>query len=302
MLTQGGIASARFPDMLDVQDDTRFTGNDTLLDTSFPGFFRLPEVVIPFASSIALHPDKQPEAKMSVVARSTPRSIVETGDTVISSRSRSGSRRGPGPSSDRGAGRGDAQDGVPVRRQDGASRRRKEREDVAVFLVSSSGFLTNPFARAGNGTEMSQFGMNIPMGQDEQLLQLAGPYAQQGLTQTILAFKNTLDWILGRHRFPRRLGEDHPGPEPGLRRRLEAELRRQRERRAGPQARRGHEAGAQAHAGRRDVVSHARHPALLRALRRPPLAHARELARQRQPRLNIRTAFRKRQKSHGHFT
>ena len=66
-----------------------------------------------------------------------------------------------------------------------------------VFLVSSSGFLTNPFARAGNGTEMSQFGMNMPMGQDEQLLQLAGPYAQEGLTQTILAFKNTLDWISG---------------------------------------------------------------------------------------------------------
>ena len=36
-----------------------------------------------------------------------------------------------------------------------------------------------------------------PMGGDEQLLQLAGPYAQQALTQTILAFKNTLDWLTG---------------------------------------------------------------------------------------------------------
>src|SRR5207302_356856 len=31
MLTQGGVASARFPTMLDVQDDSRFTGNEMLL-------------------------------------------------------------------------------------------------------------------------------------------------------------------------------------------------------------------------------------------------------------------------------
>jgi hypothetical protein len=35
------------------------------------------------------------------------------------------------------------------------------------------------------------------MGGDEQLQQLAGPYAQQALTSTILAFKNTLDWVTG---------------------------------------------------------------------------------------------------------
>jgi hypothetical protein len=35
------------------------------------------------------------------------------------------------------------------------------------------------------------------MGSDEQLLQLAGPYAQQALTSTILAFKNTLDYLTG---------------------------------------------------------------------------------------------------------
>src|SRR5437762_14086024 len=37
----------------------------------------------------------------------------------------------------------------------------------------------------------------MPMGGDEQLLQLAQPYAQQALTGTILAFKNTLDWLTG---------------------------------------------------------------------------------------------------------
>jgi hypothetical protein len=44
---------------------------------------------------------------------------------------------------------------------------------------------------------MGQFGMAQGMGGDEQLLQLAGPYASQALTGTILAFKNTLDWLSG---------------------------------------------------------------------------------------------------------
>jgi len=44
MFTQGGLASVRFPDLLDVQDDSRFTGNETLLDTGFPAFFRPPSI------------------------------------------------------------------------------------------------------------------------------------------------------------------------------------------------------------------------------------------------------------------
>ena len=198
MITQGGIASRRFPDMLDVQDDTRFTGNDTLLDTSFPGFFRLPEVVVPFASSLALHPDKQPEAKLSVVARSTPRSIVETGDTVDLKPLGKWTPKGTWSQFNVAATlEGTLKSAFPAGDKMGVDAPEKSVKTSRIFLVSSSGFLTNPFARAGNGTEMSQFGMNIPMGQDEQLLQLAGPYAQQALTQTILAFKNTLDWISG---------------------------------------------------------------------------------------------------------
>ncbi|MEI7892551.1 MAG: hypothetical protein WCI05_05645 [Myxococcales bacterium] len=45
---------------------------------------------------------------------------------------------------------------------------------------------------------MGQMGMMMPgMGGDEQLQQLAGPYAQQAITQTILSFKNALDWLSG---------------------------------------------------------------------------------------------------------
>jgi ABC-type uncharacterized transport system involved in gliding motility auxiliary subunit len=198
MITQGGIASARFPDVLDIQEDTRLTGNDTLLDTAFPGFFRLPEIVIPFASSVALHPDKQPEAKMSIVARSTPRSIVETGDTVDLKPFKKWAPKGTWTQFGVAAQlEGTLKTAFPTGDKSGVEAPDKSVKASRIFLVSSSGFLTNPFARAGNGTEMSQFGMNMPVGQDEQLLQLAQPYAQQALTQTILAFKNTLDWISG---------------------------------------------------------------------------------------------------------
>src|SRR5262249_13851260 len=82
VLTQGGLASARFPQFLDVQDDARFSGEEQLLDTGFPGFFRIPQLSFPFASSVAIKKDKQPEATLKILARSTPRSIVETGDSV----------------------------------------------------------------------------------------------------------------------------------------------------------------------------------------------------------------------------
>jgi len=199
MLTQGGIATKPFPDMIDVQDDTRFTGNETLLDTSFPGFFRLPEVVIPMASSVVFHAEKQPEAKGGIIARSTPRSIVETGDTVDLSpfkkwaaKSAQWAQYGLAAQLE-----GTFKTAFPEGDKQGIDTPAKSAKSARLFVVSSSQFLANPFARAGNGTEMNQFGMNMPMGQDKDLEQLAGPYAQQALTQTILCFKNTLDWLSG---------------------------------------------------------------------------------------------------------
>jgi hypothetical protein len=67
-----------------------------------------------------------------------------------------------------------------------------------VFMISSAQFLANPFARSGNGPDMGQYGMMMPnLGGDEQLLMIAGPYAQQFVTGSILVFKNTLDWLTG---------------------------------------------------------------------------------------------------------
>ncbi len=194
MLTQGGVASARFPQFMEIQDDTRFTGDEQLLDTAFPGFFRIPTVVVPFASSLVLHGDKQPEAKPRVIARSTPRSTLATGDTVDLKPLQqwtSHIKKAQWAQYAVGA----TLEGTI--KSAFADSQEKSAKSARVMVVSSSQFLANPFARAGNGPDMGQFGMQQPMGGDEQLLQLAGPYASQALTGTILAFKNTLDWLSG---------------------------------------------------------------------------------------------------------
>ena len=198
VLTQGGLASARFPFIMLVQDDPRFSGNETLLDTSYPAFFRIPELAFPFASSLGVKADKQPEAKIQIVARSTPRSIAMTGDTVDLKPFQRWTPKGkwdqfPIAASVEGKLKSAFAAGEGIERPDASSGTSR------VLVIASSQFFANPFARAGNGPDMSQFGgMQIPgMGGDEQLLQLAGSYAQQALTPTILSFKNTLDWLTG---------------------------------------------------------------------------------------------------------
>ncbi len=199
VMTQGGPANARFPQFLQVMDDTRFTGNEQLLDTGFPAFFRMPELIVPFASSLELHKEKQPGAKtMSIVARSTPRAIHETTDTVDLRAFKQWRPKGDWAQYGIGAQvEGDLKTAFP----DGDKMGVQPPEGAAlkpgrVFVMASSEFLANPLARAGNGPDTGgQFGMP-PQG-DEQLLQLAGPYAQEALTNAILSLKNTLDWMSG---------------------------------------------------------------------------------------------------------
>ncbi len=200
LFTQGGLASARFPQLADVQDDARFTGQEQLLDTSFPGFFRIPQVSFPFPSSVAVKKEKQPEATLKILARSTPRSIVETGETVELKPFKAWKPKGQWQQYGLAASaEGTLASAFPSGDKMGVEAPAKSAKAARVFIVASSQFLANPFARAGNGPEMGgQMGMMMPgMGGDEQLLQLAGPYAQQALTSTILAFKNTLDYVTG---------------------------------------------------------------------------------------------------------
>jgi ABC-type uncharacterized transport system involved in gliding motility auxiliary subunit len=207
MFTQSGLGSVRFPQLLEVMDDSRFSGDQQLIDTSFPAFFRMEQVIMPFCSSITLHKDKQPTASdISIVARSTPHSINKTDDNVelglqswrpkgqwqqfnVAARVEGRLKTAFTAGDKQGV---DAAPEVP------------EGKNARIFVLASSQFTANPFARAGNGEDnpqLRQMGMGA-MGGDEKLLQIAGPYAdlQRGavpLLYAIMATKNTLDWLTG---------------------------------------------------------------------------------------------------------
>ena len=204
VFTQGGPQTMRFPPLLDVRDDFRFTGDEQLLDTGFAAFFRITQVPFPFASSLVLHRDKQPEvtdpAKFKVLARTTPKTLRETSDTIDMKPMRQWRPKGEFSQFNIAAEiEGKLHTAFPAGEKMGVDAPAASAGTARVLVISSSQFFANPFARAGNGPEMQgQMAQMMPNGGgDEMLQQLAMPYAQQILTNTILVFKNMLDWVTG---------------------------------------------------------------------------------------------------------
>ena len=201
MMTQSGNVNWVFlPGLAQVQYIPGLAEDQQMLDNSFAGFFRIEELAFPYPSSITLLADKQPNATLKVVARTSPRTTIATGETVDLK-----------PSPDVDAKPPFEQRAIAVvvegklKRGTEAS---KETEgfdvpaeaagDARVFVVGTGHFLTNPFARSGSGPDLGpQFAMMGNIGGDEMLQALSQPYAQKYLTATILAFKNTLDWMAG---------------------------------------------------------------------------------------------------------
>lgn len=203
VFTQGGPQTMRFPPLHDVRDDFRFTGDEQLLDTGFAAFFRITQVPFPFPSSIILHRDKQPDvtdpAKFKVLARTTPKTLRETSDTVDMKPMRQWRPKGEFSQFNLAATvEGKLKSAFAGGDKMGVDAPASSTGTARVLVISSSQFFANPFARAGNGPDMGQMGGMMPGGGgDEQLQQLAMPYAQQILTNTILVFKNMLDWVTG---------------------------------------------------------------------------------------------------------
>lgn len=169
------------------------------LDASFAGFFRLEELAFPFPSPLVPHPEKQPEAKVKVVARSTERTTVDADESIdmkISTEWKPKGEYGQRPMAI--AVEGVMKSAFPEGDNMGIEAPKQSPTPSRVLVVSASQFLANPFARAGNPPPMPpQMAMMGPMGGDQDLQMLAGPYAQRFLTATILALKNTLDWMGG---------------------------------------------------------------------------------------------------------
>jgi ABC-type uncharacterized transport system involved in gliding motility auxiliary subunit len=198
----GGISAIRDPGIAHVVDDPRFDDDKTrLLDTGFAGFFRMEEILFPFPSTLELLRDKQPsDVKLYAVARTTPAASALTGATVDMKMRPEWKPTPPfeqriiaavadGKLKSAFAGQPSADGITTAERAPQASR---------VLVISSSEFLTNPFAYAGNGPDLGgQFAMFGNVGGDRELLMIAGQYANRYLTNTILSVKNTLDWISG---------------------------------------------------------------------------------------------------------
>jgi hypothetical protein len=199
MTQSGNVAYILAPGIAQVQYVAGLDNNQQMLDNGFAGFFRIEELAFPFPSSLTVHPDKQPGVNLRVIARTTPRTSVETGESVELRPSADMKAKAPFDQRAIAAvaegklksamGEGDVE-GIKVPAVASA--------DARVLVVSSAQFLANPFARAGNGPDLGpQFAMMGPVGGDEMLQAVSQPYAQKFLTATILAFKNTLDWMSG---------------------------------------------------------------------------------------------------------
>lgn len=210
VMAQGGTGSVRFPQVLDVQDDFSMTGDKQLLDVGFAPFFRMHSVPFPFASSIEMHQEKQPsetrceglkadQCSFKIVARSTPRSIRETTDTVDLKpfqkwRAKGEWRQFGIAANVEGMLKSAFQEGDKM----GVERPEKSAKPSRIMVVASSQFTTNPFARAGNGPDMGQMQMMMPGGGgDEELQQLAGFYIRQTIEAMVISLKNTCDWMSG---------------------------------------------------------------------------------------------------------
>lgn len=200
--TMTGPRTMIFPQILDVREDSRFTGEETLLDTSFAAFFRIPQASFPFASSLVLHPEKQPGIgdKLRALAHSTPAALRETGDTVDLRPARQWRPKGEfNQQAIAAAAEGKLKSAFPTGDKMGVETPAEAVNPARVLVISSSQFFANPFVRAGSGPEMNpQMQMMMPGGGgDEFLLGIAGPYVQMIGTSFILQAKNLLDWMTG---------------------------------------------------------------------------------------------------------
>src|SRR5262245_11444861 len=81
-MTAGGPVWIRHPGIVHVVADERFDEDKRLLDVGFPSFFRIEEMAFPFPSTLELVKEKQPDATLKVLARTTENSTATEGDTL----------------------------------------------------------------------------------------------------------------------------------------------------------------------------------------------------------------------------
>lgn len=193
VITNAGIKAVRHPPIAHVVEDPRFEDDKQTLDNGFAAFFRMSEVAFPYPSGLELLRDKQPaDVTLKAVARTTPNTTELTDENPDLSVRVEGWQ--PKPPSAQHVIAAYAEGKLKSAFAEGAVAPDTSR----VLVVSSSQYLTNPFAYSGNGPELGQeFAMFGNVGGDQTLLMIARPYAERYLNNMLLSVKNTLDWITG---------------------------------------------------------------------------------------------------------
>lgn len=190
----GGVASVTLPGVLLLAHDIAAEADTRLLDNDFVGFFRMDEVVFPFASPLVIKPSKQPDARIRVVARSGSEAVLQTASPLslvpINKDAELTGEKG-------------ARDiAVVVDGKVKSAFGDASSDDARILVIASAQFLANPMARAGNPPPMPpQMRMMGDIGGDKELQAIAMPYARSYMTTTILTFKNVLDWMAADERI-----------------------------------------------------------------------------------------------------
>ncbi len=198
--TQGGVAWIRHPGIAHVINDPRLDDDEKALDTSFPAFFRMDEVIMPFPSSLKLLRDKQPaDVKLAAVARTTPDTSVDKSDTVDMKLREEWKQKPPQEQRVIAAYRaGQAEERLRgfARRRHQARRPRPERVARARGLVEPLPLEPVRLRGQRSGPRRPVPDVRQPSAATRTLQMIAQPYTKY-LTSTILSFKNTLDWMAG---------------------------------------------------------------------------------------------------------
>lgn len=207
------------PWAVQLQPNSNFEGDKELVDRGFPAFFRLDQVPVPFPSTLVLHSEKQPNIRTRVIGRTYPDATAETSDNVDMSLGKMLSNTGAtGEKAQRViavALEPACCDGKPTCGDDdkckkgilqsaftgdnmGVDAAAQSAGPASVFVVSSSQFLANPFARSGNPPPMPpQMQMMGGGGGDRDLQMVARFYYKNSFPWMVMSLKNTLDWMGG---------------------------------------------------------------------------------------------------------
>lgn len=191
-----------FPGVLTLTNTAEFDEKNQPIDGSFTGFFRMEQLGVGFPSPLVAHPEKQPQAKLKTVLRTTPNASVDADSPVDFGMKMAWPQEGKGERGQRDVAIevvGVLKSAFSARKPEGFTGEipAESKEASRVLVIAAGQFLANPFARAGNAPPMPpQMQMMGSAAGDRNLQSIAQVYAQATyVTNAILGFKNLLDWV-----------------------------------------------------------------------------------------------------------